>query len=388
MINITIRPYHKRGIIGQEADITIAFDDNKPPHRKRRKIPRELDGREKSYKKAREWAMEKAVKIAKDGRPGAKKAASLPPPVPTFGEFVKRYLRQHLVEGGKAKSTKRNREMELNTHLLPLFKDIPLDKIDEECFTRLRASLQKTKWGNARCIRTRNLVVGLLYQILELAHKWKVLLSPLPERPERMKELKPVIEIYTDDELDRLLEAGKVMGSGPYIAMLLGCEAGLRIGEIVGLEWSDLDPKKGVICVRRQESRPGEIEPPKGGASRNVPMSDVLMAVLKEPYHLAERVIVRYDGTKAQSSTVRCWVRSAEKRAKLIRSLTPHKLRHTFASQLLATGASLKAVQELLGHASLQSTMCYLHLQPSEKEAAIRRLSGDKAEKPKEEKKP
>lgn len=384
MINVTIRPYHKRGVKGLEADISIAFPDNKPPYRKRRKIPR---GNDASEKKAQDWAMKLGVSIAKDGRPTKKKPIIEKTPVPTFGEFVKRYLRQHIIEGGKAKTTLRNRETELGTHLLPLFADTPLDKIDEACFTRLSASLLKNKWGGPRCIRSRNIIVGLLYQILALAQKWKVLHSPLPERPERLKELKALVEIYTDDELTRLIEAAKAMGPGPYLAVLLGCEAGLRIGEIVGLEWADLDPKKGVICIRRQESKPGEVVPPKGGVSRNVPMTELLKVELKEPYHLGQRVLVRYDGTRAQCSSIRVWLRSAEKRAKLVRSLSPHKLRHTFASRLLARGASLKAVQYLLGHASLSSTMVYLHLQPSEAEAAIRRLSGDGAETPKEEKK-
>lgn len=386
MIKVKIVPYHKRGVVGEMAVITIAFPDNRPPYIKKKKIPTAFEG---SVKKAEKWATELAVKIAKDGRPGKKKLVQAPvlPSVLTFGEFSKRYVRQHLVEGGKAKSTVRNRELVLKIYLLPLFEDTPLDKIDGECFTRLRASLQKTRWGTARGVRGRNLIIGQLYQMLELASKWKVLPTPLPDRPDRLKEPKPVIEIYTEDELQRLVSAAKAMGPGPYTAVLLGSEAGLRIGEMVGLEWADLDPKKGVLCVRRQENPLGEVTPPKGGASRNVPMTDLLKKVLAEPYHLGQRVLVRYDGGKAQSCTIRGWLEAAEKQAKLIRSLSPHKLRHTFASRVLATGSSLKAVQGLLGHASLQSTMCYLHLQPSEMDAAIRRLSGDRLETEKEERK-
>lgn len=390
MIHITIRPYHKRHITGLEADITIAFPDNRPPYRKRKKIPKEPDGSDKTKKKAEEWAMRTAVAIAKEGRPTKKKASAkvAPPVCPTLGEFALRYLQQHLIEGGLAKSTQRNRERDLDTYLLPLFKDTPLDQIDEGCFARLRSSLLKTKRGTPRCIKSRNKITAFLYQLLELSQEWRVFLWTLPQRPVPLKERKPIIEIYSDDERERLLKAAKENGTGPYLALLLGCEAGLRIGEIVGLNWTDIDVKKKYLLVRRKESFPGEVEPPKGGAERKVPLSDLLCEVLKTPYHTGERVIVKRDGSRAQCSTVRCWLEYAEKRAKLVKSLSVHKLRHTFASRLLATGASLKAVQILLGHASLHSTMCYLHLQPSEAEAAIRRLSGDMAEKPKEEEKP
>lgn len=381
MIHIKLRPYHKRNKTGLEADITIAFPDNRPPYRKRKKIPTRL---ESSEKRAHEWALALGVAIAAKGRPNRKEPAPAPLPCQTFGEFAPTYLRKHLKEGGKARSTYLTKENHLDTHLLPLFKDTPLNEIDEASFERLRVSLLKTKWGKERNRREQNAIPAMLHQMLRLAVKWKIFPGPVPELPTRVKELKPQVEIYNDEELARLLDAAKAQGSGPYLAVLLGCDAGLRIGELAGLNWTDIDPVKGVLLVRRKESRPGEVEPPKGGNIRPVPLTDRLKEALSKPYHLGERVLVRRDGSRVQSSTIRCWLEYAEKRAKLVKSLTPHKLRHTFASRLLARGASLKAVQMLLGHASLQSTMIYLHLQPTEAEAAIRRLSGDAAETKKE----
>jgi site-specific recombinase XerD len=121
------------------------------------------------------------------------------------------------------------------------------------------------------------------------------------------------------------------------------------------------------------------VTPPKSKKPRAIPLSDALFEALSVGQHLGERVLM-YDGKPVTRGQIANWLRVAERRAKVIGALSPHKLRHTFATRLLSKGANVKAVQALLGHSSLQTTMAYLHLLPGETETAIRKLSGDKPE--------
>ncbi|MFP4540702.1 MAG: tyrosine recombinase XerC [Opitutales bacterium] len=159
----------------------------------------------------------------------------------------------------------------------------------------------------------------------------------------------------------RLLEDGE---STPFEAcrdqlifeLLYG--AGLRISELTGLRQADADLRTGVLRVRG-----------KGGKERVAPMGEAALAVLRrfregfvEDTTPAAPLVVR---TGAEPLTP-LWVQQRMKRyldlAGLPHDLTPHKLRHSFATHLLNAGADLRVVQELLGHSKLATTQLYTHV--------------------------
>jgi len=86
------------------------------------------------------------------------------------------------------------------------------------------------------------------------------------------------------------------------------------------------------------------------------------------------RVFCHADGTAFTASEVKDVVPSACRRAGLAKRLTWHDLRHTFASHLVMRGVPLKAVQELMGHATIDQTMRYAHLSPEVRRDAVRVL--------------
>ncbi len=99
------------------------------------------------------------------------------------------------------------------------------------------------------------------------------------------------------EELERLLEAAK---SDPEIraAILCATGAGLRSGEIKGLDWGDLDLKTGLLAVRRSLHR-GILTSPKSGRERTVPMTERLRIALKDVRHLkSDAVFCKEDGTR------------------------------------------------------------------------------------------
>ena len=119
-----------------------------------------------------------------------------------------------------------------------------------------------------------------------------------------------------------------------------------------------------MLTVRRSSWR-GLVGPPKSGRDHKVPLTARLRAALKAHRHLrSDLVICHPDGSPFTQSAIEAALRFACKRSGL-RSIGSHVLRHTFASHLAMRGAAPKAIQELVGHATLSMTLRYMHLAPS-----------------------
>lgn len=134
--------------------------------------------------------------------------------------------------------------------------------------------------------------------------------------------------------------------------------SGLRVAELVYLNWVDLDLSAKLVTVLG-----------KGNKLRQIPIGkksvQALMAYL--PIYQAwqkqdDAVFISQKGTRLTIRSVQLRLEIAAKRAGIDRQLHPHLLRHAFASHLLSSSGDLRAVQEMLGHSSLSSTQIYTHL--------------------------
>jgi integrase len=133
------------------------------------------------------------------------------------------------------------------------------------------------------------------------------------------------------------------MGPTAHLVVLLGGEAGLRCGEMIGLEWGDVDLTKRQMCVQRSEWR-GHVTVPKGGRLRYVPMTARLASALREHRHLkSQRVLCLGDGSPLTQDVVGEYVRKAGRQARVPAS-GAHRLRHTFCSHLAMRGAPARAI--------------------------------------------
>src|SRR5689334_23447726 len=122
------------------------------------------------------------------------------------------------------------------------------------------------------------------------------------------------MEFYEELDLETLLAAAERIDPLAHLAVLLGADAGLRLGEIIALEWGDIDFRRGQLTVARNDWH-GTVGTPKGGHSRKVPMTRRLAAALLAARHLREpRVLYRHDGRAMSTGAIRYWVAKAQRR--------------------------------------------------------------------------
>lgn len=137
---------------------------------------------------------------------------------------------------------------------------------------------------------------------------------------------------------------------------------GLRVSEVVGLNWTDIDAALQLVRIHG-----------KGGKERMVPIGATALSAIDAYRHrLGElcgakprdpsAVFVNRRGSRLTTRSVARIVEASTRRSGIASKVSPHALRHSFATHLLGAGADLRAIQELLGHASLSTTQRYTHV--------------------------
>jgi integrase len=215
-------------------------------------------------------------------------------------------------------------------------------------------------------------MLSVLSTLLKKAVEWNVI-DRVPCMIKLLRVPKPSASFHDFADFERLVTAAAAIDPRATLIVLLGAEAGLRAGEMIALEWGDVDLAKRQLCVERSEWR-GHVTSPKGGRLRYVPLTVRLAAALRAARHLrGPRVLTLDDGTPLPLKAVQRFVKLAARRAGLKREGV-HVLRHTFCSHLAMRGAPARAIQQLAGHANLTTTQGYMHLSPAAIEGAIRLL--------------
>lgn len=130
---------------------------------------------------------------------------------------------------------------------------------------------------------------------------------------------------------------------------------GARVSELVALNISDVDFNTGLVRLRG-----------KGGRDRIVPAGSFVIEKLKQWVDLrldtGDAVFTSMNGRRISDRHVRNILRAALDKAALGLPLSPHGMRHSFATHMLENGADIRTVQELLGHMSLSTTQVYTHI--------------------------
>lgn len=278
----------------------------------------------------------------------------------SLSEFTQDYLTH--CSSKHTRKTQRDSSVALR-ELLRILGDLPLHKIgvrEIESYLARKAS-EVSQW-------TARKHYAHLASAFETACKWKC----IPANPFRQVEKPKVPEIqpahFTKLEFQELL---KVVPDQDFRELCIcAVSTGLRLGELVALQWTDVDFVRKVIVVQNSETFTT-----KSKKIRVVPMSEQLwrmLAIRKETascelvFHRSNKKLI---GDYVSKTFKRC-----VREAKLSERLHFHSLRHTFATWLVQDGASIYEVQKLLGHSSLAVTQIYSHLAASELHSVVNRI--------------
>ena len=182
-------------------------------------------------------------------------------------------------------------------------------------------------------------------------------------------------EFLSRDEVDRLLESpdpGHRLYWRDRAILEVLYATGVRVSELVELRIAALDLEEGFATVFGKGSKE-RLVPLGGPALRSVEryLRDVRPSLDKGKG--AGRVFLNARGTPIRRESIWTVVRRAAQRSGISRSISPHTLRHTFATHLVEGGADLAAVQELLGHTDISTTQIYTHLDRAHLRAVHRR---------------
>jgi len=203
----------------------------------------------------------------------------------------------------------------------------------------------------------------------------------------RSDEPKPEIRPLTRDEAALFLVAARQHTPDEHPLFLCALRTGLRLGELLGLQWGDVDFHGRFIEVRRNLVA-GRVTTPKSGKSRRVDMSQQLAETLRTLLtarkaetlrrgwpQVPEWVFCNEDGGPLDGDNLRHRVYYRLLAKAGLRRIRFHDLRHTFASLLLQQGESPTYVKEQMGHSSIQVTVdIYGHLIPGANRQAVDRL--------------
>jgi integrase len=284
--------------------------------------------------------------------------------VPRFDKFIDEWMKTY-VETNNKPSEIFGKKCIVNGYLKPAFGSLKLDSPD---WARKIEQFKAARVRDGRSAKRINNYLTCLRRALVSARQWGHI-DRIPEI-QWMKAPPSSFDFLTREESDRLLAA---MPTGFRAMALTALRSGLRLGELLALRWEDIDLHTGKILVRRSVWK-GTMGAPKSNRHREIPMSPELLVVLKAHRHLrGALVFCSEDGSALTRDMIKKVLPAACTKAGL-RTVQWHALRHSFASQLVTEGVPLKAIQELLGHATITMTMRYAHLAPSLHIEAVARL--------------
>lgn len=284
-------------------------------------------------------------------------------------ELKRQFLEYLEIERGRSVKTVENYDRYLDKFFAFAKVNDP-KKLTEEQVREFRLWLNRqpgTKQGRRvepMKRRTQNYYLIALRAFLKYLRK-RGIESLSPERIELAKVPERSLDLISSTELDRLMKAPDVStetGLRDKAILELLFSTGLRISELTNLSIDDVDLTRDEFSVRG-----------KGDKVRVVFLSEAaktaIKKYLKARKDMSDALFVQYGKNAKNADDLRLSPRSVQRllkqyaaRAGITRKVTPHVIRHSFATDLLSNGADLRSVQALLGHANIGTTQVYTHV--------------------------
>ncbi|MDT0678039.1 site-specific tyrosine recombinase/integron integrase [Autumnicola musiva] len=173
------------------------------------------------------------------------------------------------------------------------------------------------------------------------------------EKISRPKKSRILPRVLSQKEVINLLIATRNLKHRMVLAIIYS--SGLRIGELLKLRLHDIDIDRRQIFISQA----------KGRKDRYVGMAETFIPILLnylKTYQPVQRLVEGKAGEPYSASSVRFFLKESCRRAGIVKRVTPHTLRHSYATHMLEHGVGLRHIQELLGHSKPETTMIYTHV--------------------------
>ncbi len=276
----------------------------------------------------------------------------------TFNEFSELWIRDYGMVHKTEGSLVHDRQM-IRDYLSPAWGNWSLTDVAKRDVAQLQAALVREKRLSSKTI---NMIVGLVHKMFKTATEWDYLRANTAGGIPPLRLPEKEYRFWTFEERDRFLSWARANDPTLYFIVAVAVNTGMRPGEVQGLLRDCVDLDRRFIIVKRSYCRKTHKlnEYTKGKKIRWVPMNNLVHQLLKEKSLISSKDQVLpadYD-----HFVVRQFRPAQDKSG--VSPICFHDLRHTFASHLAMSGISAFDIQKVLGHASIDTTMRYMHLAP------------------------
>lgn len=294
-----------------------------------------------------------------------------------FYQLANEYLERHCELNCKP-STKHLYESYLKVNLVAINPKIAKE-IKKRDVENLVLSLKKNGLSN----KTINGIITFMQAVLNYGVDIDLLKQNPISKFKKLPQIKPTIHFLNDIQMNVFLKLAKEDFPNYYAFFATAIYTGMRRGELLGLEWNDINFKQNKIKINKQIYR-GVVQHTKTGKERTIDIPEVLADILKN--HIKKRnVVSRLVFHNSEGKPIHPYNMEERyfhpliKKCNLlldaenqIEKLRFHDLRHTYATYLLSNGIPVKYVQEQLGHATARMTLdTYASVMPSVKFGAL-----------------
>ncbi len=293
----------------------------------------------------------------------------------TIAEALKKFLEYAEITKNQAAKTLENYRHYLSRFAAfvkpqTLIGEISLDQIDQ-----YRLFLNRLEDEDGKPLLN---IKTQAYHIIALRAFLKYLIKQdyftlAPEKIELGKIPARTVDFLERDELEALfavVDQNKISGLRDYAVLRCLYSTGLRISELVNLdrEQINLDTKEFRVIGKGGKYRIVFLSPEAAAAldvywrARDDDLKPAFINHGRGKEMMAAAKMSRNENKRISTTMVQYSIRNYARKAGLIKKVTPHKLRHSFATELLKNGADIRSVQEMLGHSSITTTQIYTHL--------------------------
>jgi integrase/recombinase XerD len=269
-------------------------------------------------------------------------------------EQVVDYLHFLTIERGLAQNTRKSYQRDLERYLvfLNIQKIDDWNKVDRFTVVQFLQELQEEKKSPATITR----MVTSLRRFHQFLRQERFTDHDPMQHIDSPKKAQKLPDTLSLNEIERLIETpdtNEILGIRDRAILEVMYATGLRVSELIGLKLNDLHLSMGLLHTIG-----------KGDKERIVPLGDLEEArpLLTAKHPEEPHLFVNSHGTGLSRQGIWKNLKALVRKAGITKNVTPHTLRHSFATHLLENGADLRTVQELLGHADISTTQIYTHI--------------------------